>query len=515
MSLILLLVSFAIADWQMGGLDYTNNRNQKDSSLTKCNIKFLTQKWFHQNPIYVLNQPTIIDDYVYFGDFNSTNNFMAVNASTGLDIWRVTLAGPVAGGALVDEDELYVCTIGGLCYNLNRYTGSIKWVKVLSNPVWVSPLKIKNILYVSANPGEDTIDESYMRTKCCVKRGSFVLLNVSNGALINETPLIPEATFINVTVALPNVYDGLGKNTTFPYGPSGAAAWGDMAYSEKFELIYMCNGQANSPNASGLAPRGVDSCFAFNLRGEIVWQTSVRELRNNDINDIYNSAMFFDPMHPTDMDVGNGPMLYKTKVNGKKTWVIGTGDKQGNWYVFDAKTGKVINGDGYETLLPGPPRAAANGGFNLQSAGGKVKGVWKSFGNLLSTYSSQICDTTGGPVSQCLKFDRAGNFSAHIVAMSGDGKTELDRFTKNNTLFLGGIVLSNNMVFVRDAVFKKLLVLDAENLNNILLEYDLSAHLSGGDLGAHMAISDDTVYIGTGIYGSPTHNGLIALSLPA
>lgn len=222
------------------------------------------------------------------------------------------------------------------------------------------------------------------------------------------------------------------------------------------------------------------------------------------------------------MDIGNGPMIYKTKIDSKTRWVVATGDKQGNWYVFDAKTGVVLNGLGLECLLPGPPVATSSGGFNLQSAFFKHKGSVRSIGNLLSSYNLQICNTSGGVQSQCVRYDFAGNYSAHIVAISGDGLTEIDRFTRNGTHFLGGLVIANKMVFVRDAFNKKLLVLDATDLNNILHEHDLSAHLSGGDLGAFMALGggnhhkkrDDIILVGTGIFGSATGNGMIALGLP-
>ncbi|CAK7994736.1 PQQ-binding beta-propeller repeat protein [uncultured virus] len=504
-------------DWLMGGLNHHGTRNQEDDILNKHNIKDLGVKWFKRTGLYTFNQPVSKGGYVCFGEF-AGGIFQCVNATTNLTIWSTPLIGPVAGAAVIDGDKLIVCTIAGFCYRKFLENGTTFWTRQMPNPVWSSPLVVGNQVIIATNPGEESgVNFAYMTTQCCSKRGSIHYLNIETG-LDNITPVyqIPVASFINVTLPIPNVYQGLNSTTTFLYGPSGGAPWGDFAYSPELNLIYVCTGQAYSPNASGMIPSGVDACFCYDLSGNLIWSESVRELRGNDILDIWNSALWWDPKNPTDVDIGTGPMFYKLtglERRGRTKYAIAVGDKRGIWYVFDAETGNCLNHQGYNSL-PGVPYPSSNGGYNLQSAGGKFNGRWRSYGNLLSTYSSQICNNSGNTNAECVVFNYAGNFSAHIVAMNGLGTQELDRFTRNETHFLGGLVLLDEMLFVRDAFHKKLLVLDALDLNHILLELDLSAYLSGVDLGASMMIANGQVYLGTGIFGSLTTNGLLALGLP-
>lgn len=235
-SLFLLIDWTSADDWPMSSLDYSGSRHQKDSTFRKNNVGFMVEKWFRPNPIYVLNQPIIVDDYVYYGDF--TGAYAGVNITNGGTIWSVSLIGPVSNGAFVSGDYMYVCTIAGFCYKLNRFTGSTIWVSGQPNPVWSTPLLIGDKLYVSSNPSEDTVSEIQLRTTCCQKRASLRVLDEATGTLITETFWIPNSSFINVTVPLPNVYDGLGSNTTFQYGPSGAATWGDLTYNPELGLIF-------------------------------------------------------------------------------------------------------------------------------------------------------------------------------------------------------------------------------------------------------------------------------------
>lgn len=521
--MLILFVAFftnAIAeDWPMGSYDFSGSRHQPESSFTKRTVSSAYVKWFRPNPAAVLCQPVIVDDYAYYGD--ATGAYFAINISTGTDIWTTQLSGLVSNGAFVRGNKLYVCTIFGYCYCKNRFTGINNWVAPQPNAVWSTPLLIGDILYVSLNPSEDTVTEEYLREHCCQKRASLRLLNAHTGVNITETFWIPPATFINVTVPLPNVYDGLGSNTTFRYGPSGASTWGDLAYSPELGLIFAATGQANSPNASGLAPHGVDSMIAFRLDGSIKWIKSVRELRNNDINDIYNSGLYFNPLKPIDMDLGNGPMVYKTKIRGHTRTVVATGDKQGNWYIFDAETGDVLNGNGYEALLPGPPVAGSSGGFNLQSAYFKQGSKVRCIGNLVSSFNLKTCSTSGGTESECVRYDWDGNYSSSIVSMKDDGSGEHKRYSKTKTHFLGGIAITNKMVVVRDAFNKKLVFLDATKLNKVIHTVDLSAHLTGRDFGANIAIGGgdedlnrkDVILVGTG-YGATSGHGLIGIGLP-
>ena len=101
-----------------------------------------------------------------------------------------------------------------------------------------------------------------------------------------------------------------------------------------------------------------------------------------------------DPNASPDFDFGAGPNLYTTTIQGKKTDVLGAGQKNGMYYALDPATGKLI----WETqagpggVLGGIEWGTATDGERIYAA--ITNGSHKTY--TYTTYDGQKKTTTGG-----------------------------------------------------------------------------------------------------------------------
>jgi hypothetical protein len=522
--LSLIILSQASWDWTLPGFDEVGSHNPTDPYITKDNIYNLSVKWTGQVPLWGFNQPSVVDEYVYvgdYGDFSGDGHFFAFNLTTGSQFWNKSIVGFVVGGSIVSGDNLYFCTIAAYCYNVNRFTGATNWlISSGAVNVWGSPLKIGNTLIIPNDPGAGAyISEEQFLTTCCSGSGSVVAVKANDGtSLWSYNTLEYSSSLINLTVPIPNVYQGLNNTSTIQYGPSGGGVWGYPIYSEDLGWVFACSGDGYTPMSNGHADPGVDSCFALDITtGQEKWHKSARLLRN-DFDDWWNQALYFDPTAygRRDADVLT-PMLYKlhkADTHGHKQSVIAFGDKSGVWYVWDAVTGNPVNDLGLETITNPGTTMTQIGGFNIGPAFTKVQGEIVTFAASLTTRRIGPC--TG---SDCTSLDYAsGTMQAHLYAFNDNGSEILGHFERNNTLFTGGIAITNHMLFVLDQYNKSLLIFDVTLKSGILRspmkEIDLSSYMEGvGSLGSSITIANGYLVFGSGILGNPAVSQFIALSV--
>jgi outer membrane protein assembly factor BamB len=269
------------------------------------------------------------------------------------------------------------------------------------------------------------------------------------------------------------------------------------AYSPELDLIYVGTGQDTNP-AGGDA--GSDSFFAINASdGSVAWQTQVRT------GDSWNTTLPFDPLDPTDTDIGDSPAVFK--VNGQL--MVAAGDKRGIFWVLDAATGEILNNGGagldlFSGVLPGP---GLTGGFNLDAGYVKQGADVKHFAAFADQTTSLqfIVDNFPGGVctfqSTCPIFPDTGN----LVVIEGDGSAEVCRFAAPDTEIFSPIHLGG-MVFVRGAQDGTLYVVDFDDCS-LISSLVLPSGPSGG---ANLSISKGVIYTGGGFFGAP---GLTAIEV--
>jgi parallel beta-helix repeat protein len=113
----------------------------------------------------VTASPTIVDGIVYIGSWS--NNFYALNASTGALIWNYTTGDSIVfSSAAVANGVVYVGSGDGDVYAFNASTGTLVWNCKIGDLVWSSPVVANGMVYVGS--GSSNVDA----------------LNASNGALI-------------------------------------------------------------------------------------------------------------------------------------------------------------------------------------------------------------------------------------------------------------------------------------------------------------------------------------------
>ena len=526
MLLLFLLLSFALTcDWPMASLNEAGIRDQQDYKIRRQTLSQLEYKTTFPTTNFVTAQPLVEKGIVYDGDYGGKAYFWHTNGTLKCS---VQLVGSIINGMALDNKHVYVGTWGNSTdnahiYALDKRNCNIVWDRygpeytAALDQFYTAPLRINNQLIVAYNPSEESstlASENYTRNVCCVTRGHLLSLDPKNGNIQWRFDVLPPAKQINVTLNIANVYTG--NTTRYTNGPSGGGIWNThLVYSKDLGLVLFSTGQAYSPNASGLAASGTETIFALKARtGKEVWRRPVRELQTGAdfVNDVWTSVNPLNPYAPRDLDLGNGLALYKTRVPGKSghRWVVATGDKRGIWYVLEAETGKMVNHKGYNAL-PTLPSVTLMGGFNLQSATGKINGKWVNFGVLRASKNNVTCIAGAAPgYTSCTALDTPSQI-AHIVAISADGTQELGRFTRQSN-FLGGILVVNEIVVIRDIQNRALVFLDGRNVSKVLHEIDLSAHLTPYDYGSSIALSNGNLYFGSGLFTGAT-KGIIKVGI--
>jgi len=505
----------------MGNYDLEGSRSipsssQSNLSKDKVENRGLEVKHFLPTRYNVAAVPVVQDKRVYVGDANfpvpnpntpPLDGYMyAFDTKTGDLIWEVQTGGVIAS-PLIDGNHIYVGTITGQFFAINRITGAIEKTYVPNlrpgfDQFWSGPILVKNLLIIAVNPGDEFPGN---------------LAPGGLGALIALNP----RTFQEVWRFVP-----VDNDTDEPpiagqsYG--GAGIWNTaITYSSSLGLLFVGTGQ-NTYSTDGRSP-GSDSVFAINIRdGSLEWQT---QTQNGDIWN-FNDPFYYNDatIPPRDMDIGDAPAFF---MDGGEPYVA-VGSKRGYFYVMEARTGKVVNGvgtdslgflKGYEVLtLPGP---STDGGYNLDGGYYKEKGEIVHFG-IVNDYggnfdgSQPFCFIAGIGIGlpEC-PIPAFG----HLVLMNTKGSMELGRYSNPNALIFSPIHL-DGMIFVRETVdftifdTDKLLVIDVTNTANpqLMETVDLPSSRS---FGAHLSVSGGLIFSGNGftgnVLGSPSGLWVIGL----
>jgi glucose dehydrogenase len=285
-------------------------------------------------------------------------------------------------------------------------------------------------------------------------RGSLVLLDPHNGHIIWQTYTISDADYAK--------------------GATGAAIWSTPAYDPALGLIYAGTGN----NYSSPTTNTSDAMIAFNAKtGAIVW---VNQRTPNDDWDFH-----FNSTAP-DADFGNSPHIY-TLPDGET--VVGSGQKSGFYWVFDAKTGAVVN------IQP-------NGKQGLQVVpGGVLGGLHETAA--VDPKADMVFAPGNHPISTQSVFG-----TGDLTAISGNGLNVLWQFATPSPDILG-VAVANGVVYTED-LGGTFYALD-ENTGKVLAQL----YVGGGNSGP--SISGGQIFIGQGTFfgpgGTSRPGGIVALGL--
>jgi polyvinyl alcohol dehydrogenase (cytochrome) len=447
----------------------------------------------------------VADGVVYFPDFGGYLN--AVNASTGALVWQRQISSydngapgafsrvsPVINGPeLIIGDNFAAAQPGGAhVMAVSRADGHLLWsTQVDSHPAAIitgSPVLAGNTVIVGVSSNED-VDAESPAYPCCTFRGAVVALNADTGRILWKTYTVPP----NSPCTADNPPSGCGY--------SGASVWGAPVVDPATGIVYAGTGNNyTAPDAAvacvqqaaknGTSDAGCttsddhfDSVLALSLRtGRIIWAQKVEGW------DAYTFACYGEPPgtnwcpSPTgpDYDFGAGPNLLR--VNGRT--LVGDGQKSGVYWVFDARTGKLV----WDTLV-GP--GSTLGGIEWGTAYDQQRiyaPIANPFGTAYTLADGQ--PATGG--SWAALNPATGAFDWQVAAPDGAAANGPPS-EAGGVVFVGDMAQSGSNMFALDAATGAI----------------LWSFASGGSVIAGPAIVNGAVYWGSGYsrYGPTLGSG--------
>lgn len=312
------------------GFDLSNTRHSPYKEVTAENVKDLGVIWSadlkaldkdvkNGNQCY----PVVVDGVVYIT--TSGNQVFAFDAVTGGQIWHwkpsaeqaatFSKAGIIANrGVAVAEGKVFMLTIDNQIVSLDQKTGKLVKMVPISDSVkgvtlengyyeTTAPVYYKGNIYIGSSGGDNGI------------RGFVHAYKASDLTPAWDTP------FWTVP---PKGQDWLA-NSKFQ---GGGAVWNPPAIDEETGIMYFAVGNP-APDFYGESRPGAnphtDSVVAVNAAtGKLIW--SKQEISH----DLW------------DYDAAASPMIINATVKGKKQKIVVQGGKSGQWFAWDAKTGKVV-----------------------------------------------------------------------------------------------------------------------------------------------------------------------------
>ena len=320
------------SDWPSAGQNNHNTHNAAtEHTINTDNVGRLRQKWAFTTSGDVSATPTVANGTVYAPDWGG--KLWAVGAKSGREVWSHSvsdytgIAGDAsrtspayANGRLVIGTGLEGAFQGADVVSVDARTGAKQWAtKVDDHPAAIitgSPTVADGVVYVGMSSREEPLDPPYSF------RGSVTALSARTGKILWKTYTVPE-------------------------GYTGAAVWGSQpVVDSKRGLLYVGTGNNYStppgvcvnPVQTDCTPASpdnhVDAILALNLRtGAVEWSRPTLTA---------DTWTLPSPNGAPDYDFGTSPNLYTTVIDGKRTELLGIGQKSGIYYALDPDTGEVV-----------------------------------------------------------------------------------------------------------------------------------------------------------------------------
>jgi len=478
--------------WPSAGHDLKNTRYQdKEHKIKVKNVANLAFEWQFTTGGDVSATPAVDDDTVYFPDWKG--NLYALDRDTGHRKWThlisdytgiagdISRATPaIAGNKLIFGDQGgYHGGDGAYVLAVDKQTGNLIWktqVETVIFPIVTQSAVVdRGTAYVGVASAEEGLEARIPGYVCCKFRGSVVALNVDTGNIIWKTYMAPDGYSGNsvwgstpvVDRSRNSLYVTTGNNYSVPPSVQTCVA----AAGNNTAAIQACI----SPDDH------FDSFVALDLTtGATKWATSAIPFDSWNFDclpgllppGVGNPANCPTPAGP-DFDFGQGPMLYTAHKpgTGKPHDFLGAGQKSGQFWALNPDTGSVI----WETqVAPGGIAgglqwgSATDGTRIYVAAANSLNKPWvvngqtitSGFWAALDAYTGAVLWQTADPLS-------AGDQGAVSAA---------------NGVVYGCSLDPQGHMYAFDA-----------STGNILWGF-----ASGGSCNAGAAISDGTVYWGSG-----------------
>ncbi|MBL27831.1 MAG: pyrrolo-quinoline quinone [Rhodospirillaceae bacterium] len=307
------------SNWVLPAGDYSGNRQVDEQEINAQNIDQLKTAWTFDIPDQapIEASPIVWDGTVYIT--SSRNDIYAVDAKTGKLKWTYNsepeqvVGFPRNRGVAILDGTLFMGRVDGHLVAVDAKTGKEVWDKqTVRNP------------------------ENSFYTMQPVPYKGAILIGVSNGDW---------GGIGNISAFDPKTGDRLWQWNSIP-GPGepghdswagdswkrgGGAIWSGLAIDPTTDTLYVDAGNPQ-PDFLGTVRKGdnlyTDSMIALDISGpkpKVKW---------------YHQ---FIPHDTHDWDPAMPPVLFTGMVGGKQAKLVAAGDKGGNFWILDAKTGDLVS----------------------------------------------------------------------------------------------------------------------------------------------------------------------------
>ena len=373
-------------DWGSSGQNNHNTRNATaEHTINAANVGNLKTAWIFTTAGDVSATAIVVNGVAYFPDWGG--KLWAIDTKTGKAIWS---------------------------HDVSEYTGAAGSASRTSPAYWNGELVIGtgNLMTAGLSPAFEIginarSGAMLWRTKTDDNIAAIVTgsATIDNGIVYTGVSSKTEHTTVKPTfrgsVEALDARTGkiLWKTYMVPAGFNGAAVWSSQpVVDHKTGMLYVTTGNSYSvPNGYCVNPGQtncrrlpqdayIDSIVALRLTtGKIVWAHHTLTA------DTWTMA---DPNASPDFDFGADPNLYTTTINGKRTDVLGAGQKSGMYYALDPATGKEIwaTQAGPGGVLGGIEWGTSSDGERIYAA--ITNGSHKKY--TYTTYDGQQKTTSGG-----------------------------------------------------------------------------------------------------------------------
>lgn len=300
------------------------------------------------------------DRYVDLSDISTDN----VSKLKPVWTYKISDNGPIESAPLIWHGIAFITSAHDHIYALDVKTGKLKW-EFSDSPHVISFAANRGVALLDGNVYIGTLDGHLIALDAETGNKVFdvVAVDDTSNAFFSMAPIPFRHPVTGKTVLILGVSNGdwggignisgydpktgkaLWRWNTVP-GPGepghatwsgdswkrgGAAAWTQMAIDTENGILYANTGNPQ-PDFNGPARKGKnlysDSLVALNISGEkpkLVWY---HQFIAHDTHD-------WDPVMP--------PILFEGKVRGTSMPLVADGDKAGNFWLLNSKTGEVVN----------------------------------------------------------------------------------------------------------------------------------------------------------------------------
>ncbi|MGB0991399.1 MAG: PQQ-binding-like beta-propeller repeat protein [Akkermansiaceae bacterium] len=521
------------ADWSSYNHNESGSRfNPSEKHLSVKNVSNLIEKWrfprkgagYKIGAIHAT--PTVVNGYVYFGT-STFARFYRLKPNGELD-WMYTpaignkqqsqskdarLLVPSLGiysSALVTGDAVYFGDTNGVAYCLDKETGKERWkVNTRSgdfpcahkaNLLMGSPIKAGKLIIFAGGAYEHAKaqEKGY---RCCNGRGFVLAFDPQNGQLVWKYLVGPVPEEFNPPLKIKTVWG----ERVFHYGPSTSSVWSTPSYDAKSDSVFFGTDVHNSPrkptkeDPRNYTPHSAAVISVSASNGQEKWVSQITK------GDVWNQTMpSYDPKTGyKDQSIGDTPKIVEAIIDGKKVRVVGSGSKNGGFYIMDLKSGKILANT---PIYTGPPSDSPKIDARTLALPSPMGGIQSGCATDGKSFFTNGIDSifkgtntkkrygppTGGRVTSISTNTQSENWRHERPKVPWVGGTkEKPQFTNTGDPVASGIAIANGCLFFTTMSSNKLVALDKAT-GKVLKEIYLGPVLCGP------SISRGRVYVGTG-----------------